>query len=67
MAKRIGIASDREYLELFRQYCDNFKNSTPINTQETSAQRLRRVAMLEANPEEWFKYYFPNFAGSELQ
>ena len=65
MAKRIGIASDREYLELFRQYCDNFKNSTPINTHETSAQRLRRVAMLEANPEEWFKYYFPNYCTAE--
>ena len=65
MAKRIGIASDKEYLELFRQYCDNFKNSTPINTHETSAQRLRRVAMLEANPEEWFKYYFPNYCTAE--
>ena len=65
MAKRIGIASDKEYLDLFKQYCDNFKNATPVNTRETPAERLKRVAMLEANEEKWFKYYFPNYCTAE--
>lgn len=27
--------------------------------------KLKRIKFLEANDEEWFKYYFPNFYTSE--
>jgi len=63
--QRIGKATDRDYLEAYRRYCENFKNATPINTRETQAERLRRIAHLEAHPEEWFKYYFPNYCTAE--
>jgi hypothetical protein len=64
MAK-IGIATDKDYIELYEQYCENFRNSTPINTNEKPAERIKRIAMLEANPEKWFKYYFPNYCTAE--
>lgn len=34
---------------------------SPINANETENERRARVARLERNPEEWFKYYFPNY------
>lgn len=64
MAK-LGKASDSDYLKLWRQYYDNFRNATPVNLHETSAERLKRVARLEAHPEEWFRYYFPNYCTAE--
>ena len=62
---RIGKASDRDYLELFQRYCDNFKNATPINTRETQGERIARKNRLEKDPEAWFKYYFPNYCSAE--
>lgn len=62
---RVGIATDRDYLEMFRRYCDNFKNSTPINPRETQAERLARKQRLEKDPEAWFAYYFPNYCTAE--
>lgn len=61
----VGKATDRDYLEMFERFRDNFRNATPINTRETQAERIARVRRLEAHPEEWFKYYFPNFCTSE--
>ncbi len=58
---RLGKATDKDYIEAWQKYCDNFRQATPINTRETQAERLKRIAYLEANPEEWFKYYFPNY------
>lgn len=47
---------------------DNFRenliNSTVVEIEDI-AQQKKRVAKLEANPEEWFKYYFPNYYSSE--
>lgn len=67
MAKigKIGKATDKDYIELFEQYCENFRNSTPININERPAERIKRIATLEANPEKWFKYYFPNYCTAE--
>lgn len=62
---RIGKATDRDYLEMFERYRENFRNATPINTRESQAERLKRVRYLEAHPEEWFKYYFPNYCTAE--
>lgn len=67
MAKigKIGKATDKDYIELFEQYCENFRNSTPININERPVERIKRISKLEANPEEWFKYYFPNYCTAE--
>ena len=34
---------------------------SPINANETDDDRIKRVAKLEKEPEEWFRYYFPNY------
>lgn len=34
---------------------------SPINASESEEARRRRVARLEREPEEWFRYYFPNY------
>lgn len=65
MAKGISIASDSEYLKAWQSFRDNFKKSTPIDLNETPAEKVKRINRLEKNPEEWFKYYFPNYYTSE--
>ena len=55
MATRLGKATDREYLEAFQRYCDNFRNATPINTRETQGERVVRKSKLEKDNEAWFK------------
>jgi hypothetical protein len=39
--------------------------STPLDANETTADKLKRIAWLEARPEEWFKYYFPKYCSAE--
>ncbi|MCU7615653.1 hypothetical protein NZ698_00465 [Chryseobacterium sp. PBS4-4] len=63
MAKR--KKSDKEWLTEWKEFGANIDNATPIDLTESSVDRLKRVKRLEANDEEWFKYYFPNFYTSE--
>lgn len=65
MAKRIAEASDSEYLKAWQSFRDNFRNATPVDAGETPAEKLKRIARLEKAPEEWFKYYFPNYCTAE--
>ncbi len=58
---RLGRATDRDYIEAFQQFIANFRDSTPVDMSESKAEQLRRVAKLEKNPEDWFRYYFPKF------
>jgi hypothetical protein len=58
-------AEDKKYLKLWEQFRDNTAKATPIDLNETDAQKSKRMATLEANPEAWFKYYFPNHYTSE--
>ncbi|WP_102980128.1 hypothetical protein [Chryseobacterium scophthalmum] len=57
--------SEKEWLAEWKEFGDNIENATPIDLTESSVERLKRIARLEANDEEWFKYYFPNFYTSE--
>ena len=52
----------KQYIDLWQEFADNIRNSTPIDLSETADQKLKRIAHLEANHEEWFKYYFPKFS-----
>jgi len=36
-----------------------------VNVNESPAEKTLRINRLEADPEAWFKYYFPNYASSE--
>jgi hypothetical protein len=62
VAKKI---SDKIYLDMWREFCENMDNATPIDLTESHADKLKRIAYLEKNDEEWFKYYFPNYYTSE--
>jgi hypothetical protein len=58
-------AEDKKYLALWNQYRENSAKATPIDLNETPAQKQKRIAHLEAHPEEWKKYYFPHYCTSE--
>lgn len=53
--------TDRQALQDWQQFRENLQKSTSVDTNETEAQRIARMRRLEANPEEWFAYYFPNY------
>ena len=57
--------TDKQYINLWNEYRDNIHRATPVDLNETKGQQLKRIAKLEANPEEWFKYYFPNYYTAE--
>jgi len=58
-------ADQKKYLALWKQYRENTARATPIDLNETPAEKQKRIAHLEANPEKWKKYYFPNYCTSE--
>lgn len=53
--------TDKQALLVWEEFLDSIRNSTPIDTNETEEQKAKRMARLEAHPEEWFEYYFPKF------
>lgn len=61
MARSITQASDKEYLEAWRAFKESFAKEATVDLSESPAQKRRRIAKLEKAPEEWFKYYFPNY------
>lgn len=54
--------SDKQALREWDDFLDNIRRETALSQGETEAQQKKRIARLEANPEEWFKYYFPQYA-----
>lgn len=65
MAKIIKDLSDKQALLYWEHYRDSVLSSTPIDTTETATEQKKRIASLEANPEEWFQYYFPKYCTSK--
>lgn len=57
--------TDRQYLKDWESFKQNIHRATPIDLNETPVQKERRKKALEAKPEEWFRYYFPNFYTAE--
>lgn len=57
--------SDKHALQVWISYRDNLLKATTFDNTETTDQQLKRIADLEANPEAWFKYYFPNYCTAE--
>ena len=58
-------AEDKKYYDLWKKFRDNTRKATPIDLNESVVDKQNRIAKLEKNPEQWFKYYFPNFYTSE--
>ena len=53
--------TEKQALNLWNEYVENIRKSTALLTGETEAQQKKRIARLEADHEEWFKYYFPQY------
>jgi hypothetical protein len=56
---------DKQALNQWEQFRKQIEKATFINYDETVAEQKKRIAKLEAEPEAWFKYYFPNFYKSD--
>lgn len=52
---------DRRALEYWEQYYTNIRNAAVVDLNETVTEIENRKKRLEANPEEWFKYYFHKY------
>ena len=67
MAQRkiIGKASDVDIVKEYKAFVESFRRVTVANVNETSIEKAKRIKRLEALPEEWFRYYFPNYCTSE--
>lgn len=52
---------DKSKLQSWETFKTNQYRATPVDLNENASQRLKRIEKLEKNPEQWFKYYFPNF------
>lgn len=53
--------TDRQALIAWEEFRDNLIKSTVVDFNETEVEKAKRIAHLEEFPEEWFKYYFPNY------
>jgi hypothetical protein len=54
--------TDKQYIERWKKFVKMVLESTSIVKDEPDEDRYERKSYLEANPEEWFRYYFPRFA-----
>jgi hypothetical protein len=57
--------TEKQSLQLWNEYVENIRKATALYTGETEAQQRRRIGILEADPELWFKYYFPQYCYAE--
>lgn len=55
----------KHHLLDWNEFRDNTRRATPVDLNETAIEKAKRIKFLEANDEEWFKYYFPNFYTAE--
>lgn len=57
---RVRITDKQAALE-WEAFRENIRKFTPIDRNETPAQQKARIAELEANPQKWKEYYFPQY------
>lgn len=56
---------ERQALLQWEELKQNMMRDTPVDHNESITDKQKRIARLEANPEDWFKYYFPKYAYAE--
>lgn len=54
--------TDKHWLERWEKHLAMILSDSFIDDEETDGDIINRRKYLEANPEEWFKYYFPRYA-----
>lgn len=57
--------TDRKALSQWEKFRKQIERSTYVDLTESPGEQKKRIAHMEANTEEWFKYYFPSYAKSE--
>ena len=58
-------AVDKQAATRWDDFRLNLIKETTVDHLESEADKLKRIARLEANDESWFAYYFPNYYKSE--
>lgn len=55
--------SNKQSIEEWNDLLDSLRNSTPIDINESAADKAKRIKQLEkpGNEEEWIAYYFPKY------
>lgn len=53
--------TERQALQLWNEFVENIRQKTALLTGENEEQQKKRIKILEADPELWFKYYFPHY------
>lgn len=61
----MALKTDKYFLGNWQEFRDNVKKATPIDINETAAEKISRISKLEKDFEKWAKYYFPNYYSSE--
>ena len=56
--------TDQQLLNEWKEFAEGIRNSTPIDITEKTKDKLHRIKRQEANPEEWFLYYFPKYCSA---
>lgn len=58
------MATRQEILKAYKEWQDYraaLKSATTVDNRENYAEKQKRIRRLEADPESWFAYYFPNY------
>ena len=63
MAKQLKL-KDRQALKHWNTLKKSILNATAVDYTEPQVDKLKRIAKLEADPEQWFAYYFPHYVKS---
>ena len=53
-----------QLLDIWNNVKDNLFRATPVDLNEDPLAKKKRIKYLEDTPEEWKKYYFPNFCSA---
>src|SRR5690348_6213643 len=53
--------SNKQAMLEWEDFLLSIRNSTPVDINESEYEKKKRIKNLEANPEDWFKYYFPKY------
>lgn len=56
---------DRQAILRWEELTENLRRATTININESAVEKKDRIERLEKDPEEWFKYYFPDYSFAE--
>jgi hypothetical protein len=57
--------TDKQALQEWEEFLSSIRNSTPVDLGESEEDKAKRIKQLEADPEAWFKYYFPKYSFAE--